>query len=421
MRRVDRDVIVAGAGPAGIGTAVAAVRSDPSLRGRILVLDRARFPRSKPCGGGLTGHIDEALLHLGLALTVPSFASPRAIVRYGDYRREVTLEKPVRTVRREAFDASLVDQARAMGIEVREGSGVTGFRVEGEGVAVETKEGPLYARILVGADGAGSVVRKSFEGRAASQEARDQREGGGGLEAPRARPIRLFRAELPDRGWHREEMLYDFTPMLDGVRGYLWIFPVPGGLLNVGIMHDPSLPHTGAELVALLGSHWRVHGISLAGAQLRGWPAWGYRPSQKVSAPHLLTVGDAAGIDGLTGEGIAVALEQGLIAGRAIASALSSGSFGFRGYRFALARANVGRELALDGMLARMLYGGHDYRRWLSLVLYDDEMLGMYAARVSGSMVLSNHPLALGRALVRHLMYGRSRMRSLRAVEPRAA
>jgi flavin-dependent dehydrogenase len=45
---VATDVVIAGAGPAGISCAVALVRREPSLRGRVLVLDRARFPRDKP-------------------------------------------------------------------------------------------------------------------------------------------------------------------------------------------------------------------------------------------------------------------------------------------------------------------------------------------------------------------------------------
>src|SRR5262245_23935298 len=100
MDRFDYDVIVAGAGPAGVATAVAALGAEPSLGGRVLVLDRARFPRPKPCGGGLTGHVDAAMAALGLGLRVASVPSPRAIVRYGGFRREVELPRPVRTVRR---------------------------------------------------------------------------------------------------------------------------------------------------------------------------------------------------------------------------------------------------------------------------------------------------------------------------------
>src|SRR5512146_2179596 len=98
------DVVVAGAGPAGIATAVALRRRGVD---KVLVIDRARFPRAKPCGGGLTGHIVEAMKAVGLELTVPSVPSPRARVRFGAQVRTVELGRPVRVVRREEFDHSL--------------------------------------------------------------------------------------------------------------------------------------------------------------------------------------------------------------------------------------------------------------------------------------------------------------------------
>jgi hypothetical protein len=73
----------------------------------------------------------------------------------------------------------------------------------------------------------------------------------------------------------------------------------------------------------------------------------------------------------------------------------------------------VGRELALDRWLARLLYQERGWRSWLSLVLYDPDVLGMYAARVDGTQVLADHKLRLYRALMRHVANIRSRRRSL--------
>jgi geranylgeranyl reductase family protein len=395
------DVVVAGAGPAGVATAVALVRRDPALRGRIVVLDRAKFPREKPCGGGLTGHAEEAMAALGLELTVPSVPSPRAEVRFWGFRREVTLGKPVRVIRRDDFDASLVAQARDLGIEVREGAPLAGFRVDGDGVDVGVGQGGagterLRARVLVGADGVGSRVRKHLNGESDGT------------------PIRLFRLEVPARGaWRSDAMLYDFSPMTDGLRGYLWVFPVAGDRLNVGLMHDPGVARTGGELEALLRRYLERLGITLPRAA-RGWPAFGYQPAAPIAGTRLVTVGDAAGIDALTGEGIAVGMEQAQVAADAIVAALGSGDFRFAGYRRAVRRATVGRELAIDRWLARLLYRG-DWQRWLSLVLLDERMLELYAARVSGSLVLADHKRELLFALWRHLFRARTRRRALAA------
>jgi flavin-dependent dehydrogenase len=182
-------------------------------------------------------------------------------------------------------------------------------------------------------------------------------------------------------------------------------------------MHYPSKPLSGAELTALLARHLSRHGVHLD-APARGWPAWGYTPSSTVSAERLLLCGDAAGIDALTGEGIAVGMEQGLICAGAIADALASGDFAFRGYRRALRRATVGRELAIDRWLARLLYGGDAWRRWLSLVLCDDRMLDLYAARVCGSLILADHKRELVAALFRHVLRAGNRRQRLALASP---
>ncbi|HXI57344.1 MAG TPA: hypothetical protein VNO55_14855, partial [Polyangia bacterium] len=158
----------------------------------------------------------------------------------------------------------------------------------------------------------------------------------------------------------------------------------------------------------------RRHGIDV-GDGARGWPAWAYHPRAQIAAPHLLCVGDAAGIDALTGEGIAVGLEQGIVAADAIVQGLASGDFRFAGYRRAVRKAVVGRELALDRRLASLLYATRGSRLWLSLVLFDRRMQELYAARVSGSMVLADRGRDLLAALARHAIAAPSRMRRLSA------
>jgi geranylgeranyl reductase family protein len=404
---VDIDVVVAGAGPAGVATALALAQRAPALAGRILCLDRARFPRAKPCGGGLTGHAHQALRQLGLAVRVPSVACRTGRLIYGQASADVALDRPVEIVRREDFDADLVAQARARGIEIVEGEGAAAFCVDAAArtVSVTTSRGRvLRARVLVGADGAGSRVRKALA---------PAREDDGGAPAV---PLRLFRAEVaaPPALNLGERMIYDFSPMDHGLRGYVWLFPVAGQRVNVGVMHYPSRHLPGAEIERLLRRTLAGHGVQLE-SHARGWPAWRYDPRTRIAGPHLICVGDAAGIDPLTGEGIAVGLEQGIVAADAIAGALASGDFQFAGYARAVRAAVVGRELSLDRWAAALLYPSSGFSLALSMVMFDPAVRALYAARVSGSAVLADAKPDLLRALARHTLAARGRVRKLAA------
>lgn len=407
--RFDCEVAIAGAGPAGIATALALVKRDPGMAGRIVVVDRARFPRDKPCGGGLTGHAALAMAALDLPPPTEHVPAAHALVKYGAFERQVVLRAPVSVIRRWDFDRALVEAAERRGVIVRQGSAVEGFVVDAHGVTVNTAHGPLRARVLVGADGTGGATRKQL----LAQTRGTRRKPG--------RPIRLFRAELPQTaGRYSTTMLYDFSPMAAGLRGYLWIFPMPSGGINVGLMHYPSAtqPKSGKELVNLLDQWLAPHGVSLDGSE-RGWPVFGYDTAMPLSQSRVLLVGDAAGVDALTGEGIAVGMEHGLLAADAITEALATGSFAMAGYTRAVKRAAVGRELLLDGRLAQMLYDGDAYRRWLSLMLFDEKLLQLYADRVAGTLVLADQNAALLGAFFRHVGAWRSRRRRLESYDPK--
>jgi flavin-dependent dehydrogenase len=401
------DVVIVGAGPAGVATALALVQRAPALAGKIVCLDRARFPRAKPCGGGLTGHAHQALRQLGLAVRVPSIACRSGGLIYGHASADVALERPVEIVRREDFDADLVAQARARGIEIVEGEGVDAFTVDADAgrVSVRTSRGrALLARVLVGADGAGSRVRKALSPSRADDG------------SATVIPLRLFRAEIaaPAALQLGERMIYDFSPMDHGLRGYVWLFPVFGDRINVGVMHYPSRHLPGAEIERLLRRTLAAHGVELP-SPARGWPAWRYDPRARIAGPHLVCVGDAAGIDPLTGEGIAVGLEHGIVAADAIVRALDSGDSQFTGYAAAVRAATVGRELALDRWAAALLYPPSGFSLALSMIMFDPAVRALYAARVSGSAVLADAKPALMRALARHAVSAPQRVRQLAA------
>jgi geranylgeranyl reductase family protein len=341
----DLDVLVVGAGPAGVAAAVTAHQ-----RGlRVACLDRATFPRDKTCGDGLTASALRLLEDLGVA--VPAIASTQpvttVVLRAPNGRiSELPLPRDghhaVVTTRRD-LDAALVARARAVGVAVHEGRSVTGLEVTRTGAVVAHGNGDgtvaTTARFVIAADGHYSTVRRL----AAPESERDL----GSWHAFR----QYFRGVGDDRLW----VLFE----ADLLPGYAWVFPLPGGRANVGfgvLRHEHT---TGKQLAAL----WRdllerpalrdvLGPRAEPEAPHRAWPIPGAFDPRRATAGRVLFAGDAAGVvDPMTGEGIAQALESGMVAARAIADAKIEGR--------PVAAVDAAYRRALDHALGRDLRFAH--------------------------------------------------------------
>ena len=152
------DVVIVGAGPAGSSAALAALDEDPSLR--VLLLDRSDFPRDKSCGDGIAPHVIDALAQLDAADVVSGWRPlDRLELSHGDVVVEGTMRRAVHVVPRTVFDARLVERAVAAGAVLRR------LRVTSLTTDPLTVAGCLRAGVVIGADGAGSVVRQTLLGR----------------------------------------------------------------------------------------------------------------------------------------------------------------------------------------------------------------------------------------------------------------
>ena len=110
----DWDLVVCGAGPAGATAALAALDRSPDLR--VLMVDRATFPRDKCCGDGIAPHALDVLGGLGVRDLVDGWTPMRRLdLSHGEHRVEGRLARPVWVVPREVFDARLVARAVAAG------------------------------------------------------------------------------------------------------------------------------------------------------------------------------------------------------------------------------------------------------------------------------------------------------------------
>lgn len=151
------EVVIVGAGPAGSLAAYHLARAGR----RVLLLDRERLPRYKPCGGGVTVKslselpfpVDE-VVERDVCEAEIWFGNDRVIRAHGD--------QIGRMVMRSAFDAHLVRQAVGAGAVCREGVRVRSVRPSVAGqVTIDTDEGALDTRCVIGADGANSVVARA--------------------------------------------------------------------------------------------------------------------------------------------------------------------------------------------------------------------------------------------------------------------
>ncbi len=298
------DLVVVGAGPAGASTALGALAEDPSLR--VLLLDRADFPRDKSCGDGIAPHVFDALRTVGVDDAADGWTPLRRLrLDRGESSVERDLARPVWVIPRRVFDARLVEHATAAGA-----------------VLVRHRVRSVVAAAAGRAPGRRALALRGYAPTAPGR---------------RARQVIVY-------GSRRQP-------------SYAWSFDRGDGLANVGygeLLGDAADPPSREVLLQQLeellpgtvehGTDWRGHHLPLS-----GW-RW-HQPDGPV-----LLVGDAAGlVNPMTGEGIYYAVATGISAGRAAARALGSDNPGAAGglHRTAVRRL-LARHLHSTSVAARL-------------------------------------------------------------------
>ena len=308
------DVLVVGAGPAGIAAALTAHRAGLHVR----AIDKAVFPRDKCCGDGLTTGALRLLEQLGLRPdTVPSWKMCRDVTLRSPSGREVHLQLPddgqfAAIATRVDLDAALVAHAKRAGVDITEGVAFTGITNHGDLHHVTTSHGDFTARVVIAADGMWSPIRKALQP--------DRAPYLGEWHA-----LRQYATNVT--GPASERLFVWFEPEL--LPGYAWSFPLTDGRANLGF----GILRGASQKVGDMKQLWsdvlaRDHVRAALGDgaviddKVSAWPIPARVTSATLNIGSVLFVGDAAcATDVLTGEGIGQALLSGMLAGDAATQA----------------------------------------------------------------------------------------------------
>lgn len=340
------DVIIVGAGPSGCSAAIELSNLDPRRANRVLLIDKAVFPRPKLCAGGLTNEADAVLAQLGVAIDLPH--KPVHMSKFVLPTGCLTFEQPnhFRVIRRDQFDNQLFQAARGRGIDARDGECVEQILPTSDGVTLHTSKGRYLTKILIGADGANSTVRKSL----ALQR---------GERLMIALETFVPSAEAAIPGFNDNSAIFDLSLASRGIPGYCWVFPTAhdgAPLLSFGIMAAPFNRNDISPLKAAFSEWLAEQKLDADHLSFQSHPALRYEPRASSSHYRIILTGDAAGIDPLFGEGITSALALGRVAAEASIDSLRKDDFSFSKYEKRIRTSRIGWMMRKRRLLARRIY-----------------------------------------------------------------
>lgn len=351
--QADHDVVIVGGGPSGLSTALFLTHHRPELKDRLVVLEKAHYPREKFCGGALGARAERALAEIGVHVDVAGASISRMSVALvpGSF-----ISQPCRVgrvIRRIEFDNRLAEIAKARGIRIMEGVKVNEVLPDDSGVTLKTSAGELRTRVVIGADGVGSVVRKVL------------------TEEPGTWRAQVLEVDTEPTVHDMTRDIIHFDLADPNFNGYEWDFPtVVNGqeLICRGVYHllMPGESSGHVDLGERLARRLANVGLDLAKCKKKRYAERGFATHEPMARPRIILVGEAAGIDPITGEGIAQALMYGQVVAPYLLKKLDADKLDFGDWKRTLGRTGLGVDLHMRNVLCRIFFGPARpfYERW---------------------------------------------------------
>jgi geranylgeranyl reductase family protein len=324
------DAIIIGGGPAGASAAWALAKAGH----RVLILEKERLPRVKPCGGGVSPQVAQWFDFDFSPVISNRVTRMRFTWKSGEaVDAPIETKEPLWMVKRSEFDHFLVKQAISRGAELRDSTAALGLRFEHGVWTVETGDGPIHARYLIAADGSKGPAAKwlGFADR--------KRYIAGALEA-----------EFPGLSSQPDVVHLDFGTV---AKGYAWNFPKGDGQgLGLGALRGKQ----DKDLKTLLAGYTETFGVALEACHLMAHPIHCWDGDQVLHTQHAVLAGEAACVvDPFTAEGIRPSIFSGLRAAEAIQAALRGQDRALDGYTRAM-QEQWGSEMIWAKRLSQLFF-----------------------------------------------------------------
>ncbi|MFH1779774.1 MAG: geranylgeranyl reductase family protein [Candidatus Micrarchaeota archaeon] len=334
------DVIVVGGGPGG-STATSFLAKAGK---KVLLLEKASFPRDKTCGDAISGKSLAVLKELGLEHIVEEsphgtvsgvlFSSPKGSSVIIPFGQETSSIRQGYCCRRLVYDNILFENTRKTSAVIKENFIVSsviqenGFVVGVRGTNQEKQEEEFRAKLVIGADGFNSIVAAGTNSNSLPED-------------HWCVACRAYYKGVKGNGSNIE--LHFINEVLPG---YFWIFPMENGIANVGVgMIKTDMIKNKVNLKQVMLDAIKNNelfkerfseafivdpstGQKLDSNAVKGWNLSFGSFHRKAYGNGFMLVGDAASlVDPFTGEGIGNAMLSGKIAAKTAINALSEGNY----------------------------------------------------------------------------------------------